>query len=55
MPDSAPTIIRVTELPLALEAVAHDPFVDDLAPRPDAHDRQVARVRASVLLLPEPE
>jgi hypothetical protein len=55
MPEPALTVIHVTELPLALEAVAHDPFVDDLAPRPDAHERQVARVRASVLLLPEPE
>ena len=54
MPDPAPTI-HVTELPLTLEAVSHDPFVDDLAPRPDAHERQVSRVRASVLLLPEPE
>lgn len=52
MPEPALTI-HVTELPLTLEAVAHDPFVDDL-PR-DAHERQVARVRASVLLLPEPE
>lgn len=50
MPDPAPTF-HVSELPLHLEAVGHDPFVDDL-PR-DAHERQVARVRASVLLLPE--
>ena len=48
--------IHVTELPLQLEHVSHDPFVDDLEPRrlraavPDAHERQVARVRASLLL-----
>jgi hypothetical protein len=47
--------IHVTELPLQLEHVSHDPFVDDLEPArlravPDAHERQVARVRASLLL-----
>jgi hypothetical protein len=50
MPEPS-SAIHVTELPLALEEVTHDPFVDDL-PR-EIHDRQVARVRASVLLLPE--
>jgi hypothetical protein len=47
--------IHVTELPLKLEQVTRDPFLDDLEPaRPrvvsDAHERQVTRVRASLLL-----
>jgi hypothetical protein len=43
----------VTELPLPLEPCTPDPFIDDLAPaRPaaDAHRRQVALVRQSLLV-----
>jgi hypothetical protein len=43
---------RVTELLLPLEPCTRDSVIDDLAPmRPaaDAHGRQVARVRASLL------
>jgi hypothetical protein len=61
MPQPLPPIeIHVAELPLALEEVTRDPFLDNLEPArpsvaPDAHERQVARVRASLLTSGRPD
>jgi hypothetical protein len=44
---------RVIELPLPLEPTTRDSFIDDLAPAPpapDAHRRQAALVRQSLLV-----
>jgi hypothetical protein len=55
MPQSPPPISwpHVTEVPLPLEPCTPDSFIDDLTPaRPvdDAHQRQVALVRDSLLV-----
>jgi hypothetical protein len=53
MNDRVPAL-RVTELPAALEPVGRDPFIDGLPGGDDwramdAHERQVALVRASLM------
>ena len=55
MPESPQPIHspQVIELPLPLEPCTPDSFIDDLEPArvaPDAHQRQVALVRQSLLL-----
>ena len=51
--------MRIREVPLALEPVSRDPFLDGLDgsvpahPGADAHAVQVARVRASLIARPQ--